>query len=83
VLISLAGRQRARIHQVIGYLLDLLVGAVERRARERHQACAGGLEDAEGGDELHEGVDAGGFCGAASYTISVRPASQGYGERWD
>ena len=37
---------------------------MQRGAGKRHEACAGGFEDAEVGDEFEEGVNAGRLCGS-------------------
>ena len=46
--------ERAGVDDLVRLLQIVLVGVEERGARQRHQSRAGRLEDAEGGDELHE-----------------------------
>lgn len=45
-------RQRTDVHEIRGVFLDFFVGGMERGAGECHEACAGGFQDAEVGDEF-------------------------------
>ena len=42
---------------------------MQRRSRQRGEACACRLEDAKGRDQFHEGVDAGRFRGAGGRLV--------------
>lgn len=59
----LARGQGASIDNVGGVFLKLLGSLGERRARKGHEAGAGGLENAEGADQLEERVDTAGLGG--------------------
>ena len=61
---ELTGGKGAGVDDVGSVLFDLLAGLEERRAGKGHETGTGGLQDTEGADELHEGVDTGGLGGA-------------------
>lgn len=54
----------AGIDNVGGILLNLLGGLGQRGTGQSHETGTGGLEDAEGTDQLEEGVDTVGLSGA-------------------
>ena len=66
IAISLSWWKSRGIDNLVGVFDGLVLWLEEWRAWESHETGAGGLEYAEGGDELHEGVDAGWLGGAVS-----------------
>lgn len=64
---GLARGEGAGVDHVGGFLLELLGRFGQRGTRKGHETGAGGFQDTEGVDELHEGVDTGGFRGAINY----------------
>jgi hypothetical protein len=59
LLENLSRWEGAGINDLFGLLDELLVGAVQGRAWKGHETGAGGLEDTEWSNELHERVDTG------------------------
>ncbi len=55
----LTRRQRAVVHQVLSFSLQIFIRPMQWRSRQRHQTCSCRLEDTKGRDELHERVDSG------------------------
>lgn len=59
IAIRLSWWESGSINKLVCILDRLVLWLEEWGAGEGHETGARGLEDAEGGDELHEGVDAG------------------------
>lgn len=55
----------ARVDNVCGFLLDLLVGLIERGTRKGHETSPSGFEDTKGADQFQERVDTGWLGGTA------------------
>lgn len=61
--IILTRRKGASVDNVRGILFHLVVGLEKRRPGQSHETGSSGLEDTEGRNELHEGVNTVGLSG--------------------
>lgn len=70
---TLTRRQLAGVDNLVSLESQLLlVGALEGRSGQGHEAGTGRLEDAEGSDELQEGVDSGRFGRTVTRQVSKK-----------
>jgi hypothetical protein len=73
----------AGVNHVGSFLLELFVGLKQRRPGQSHQTGSGGLENTEGGNEFHEGVNTAGLSRAIKKSVSIETSWKEWGERTD